>query len=169
MACLARYHPGFTTGLLAGFALYTGHLRPEIRSIQRRQMKGTGQDQRTGKEKGATLRQGTESISPECWQCITVWVISDTRDFSEKFPRAFIVRADLDECFRLVEWRQFSVILVLGGMAELEMVSQHEMKGFIYAIQICHCSVNSKLSSMKCHHRRTLFLMIIPNDFRELN
>lgn len=53
--------------------------------------------------------------------------------------------ADLDECFRLAEWSQFSVILVLRAMTELEVVSQHEIKGFIYMIQICHCSVNSKV------------------------
>ena len=34
------------------------------------------------------------------------------------------------------------MILVLRAMAELEVVSQHQIKGFIYTIQICDCSVN---------------------------
>lgn len=37
------------------------------------------------------------------------------------------------------------MILVLDAMAELEVVSQYEIKGFIYTIQTCHFSANSEV------------------------
>lgn len=97
-------------------------------------MEGAGQGQRTGKENGTPLRQAAESLSPVCLQCITLWVTSDTREFSEMFPRAFIGTADLKKCFDW--WYEVNFVwFYLVARAELEVVSQHEIKGFIYAIR----------------------------------
>jgi hypothetical protein len=73
------------------------------------------------------VRQRAEPLSPECLQCIALWVTPETDEFSEKFLRAFMVAADLAFCSQLVVWSQFDVMIVLGAMVELEVISQHEI------------------------------------------